>query len=58
MAKMLKTSSTDRRCKYPNCVNILSIYNHDEFCHVHRDRMPQTQKPRILVHSDAKTTIA
>jgi hypothetical protein len=57
MAKMLKTSAMDRKCKFHNCTNILSIYNHEDYCHVHRNMMPQAQKTRVLVHSDAKTTI-
>jgi hypothetical protein len=50
MAKMLKTSSADRKCHHPGCLHILSIYNHEVFCHVHLDRKqnPNTQKTFML----------
>jgi len=31
----IKTSPYHRKCKYPLCKNILSIYNHEAFCHIH-----------------------
>ncbi|MBF0494660.1 MAG: hypothetical protein HQL28_05975 [Candidatus Omnitrophica bacterium] len=31
----IKTSPMHRQCKYPECKHILSIYNHDNYCHVH-----------------------
>lgn len=31
----IKTSPRHRKCKYPLCKNILSIYNHETYCHVH-----------------------
>ena len=31
----IKTSPHNRKCKYPPCNNILSIYNHEEHCNVH-----------------------
>ena len=31
----IKTSASHRKCKYPLCDNILSIYNHEEYCNVH-----------------------
>jgi hypothetical protein len=33
--KKVKTSYKGRKCKYRGCSHILSIYNHDDFCHVH-----------------------
>jgi len=33
--KKLKTSPKDRICKFSNCKHILSIYNHEEYCHTH-----------------------
>ncbi|MFA4992017.1 MAG: hypothetical protein WC569_05515 [Candidatus Omnitrophota bacterium] len=33
--KKIKTSSGGRRCKFPGCRQILSIYNHESFCFVH-----------------------
>ena len=50
MGKMLKTSASDRKCTFPHCTHILSIYNHESYCHIHRDRMPQGQKPKISPH--------
>ncbi len=38
MAKALKTSAEGRKCAYPCCNRTLSIYNHEEYCHVHRGR--------------------
>ncbi|MFA5310948.1 MAG: hypothetical protein WC355_01345 [Candidatus Omnitrophota bacterium] len=34
--KKVKTSAKGRVCRYRNCRNILSIYNHEEYCHVHQ----------------------
>ncbi|OQB12836.1 MAG: hypothetical protein BWY16_00333 [Candidatus Omnitrophica bacterium ADurb.Bin205] len=34
--KKVKTSAKGRVCRYRNCHNILSIYNHEEYCHVHQ----------------------
>jgi len=53
--KMLKTSAEGRKCMFPHCTNILSIYNHEAYCHIHRDKMPQGQKPKILTGPDAST---
>jgi len=33
--KKIKTSSKGRKCKFPHCKHILSIYNHESYCHVH-----------------------
>lgn len=51
MAKMLKTSAEGRKCMYPNCKQILSIYNHEEYCHIHKERALQTQKHKVLTPS-------
>jgi hypothetical protein len=48
MTKMLKTSPVNRKCAFPNCQHTLSIYNHQEFCHIHLDKMPQDKKHKIL----------
>lgn len=40
MAKTLKTSAENRKCQYPACENILSIYNHQLYCHVHLNNLP------------------
>jgi hypothetical protein len=34
--KKVKTSGKGRVCKYRNCKHILSIYNHELYCHVHQ----------------------
>ncbi|MDP8299367.1 MAG: hypothetical protein P9L88_05645 [Candidatus Tantalella remota] len=31
----IKTSPHHRKCKYPDCNSILSIYNHEDYCNVH-----------------------
>ncbi|MBN2183203.1 MAG: hypothetical protein JW715_14925 [Sedimentisphaerales bacterium] len=41
MAKTLKTSADGRRCAFPKCNCLLSIYNHESYCHVHRDQAAQ-----------------
>jgi hypothetical protein len=46
MAKMLKTSAEGRKCKYPHCTVILSIYNHQEYCRIHREQMVQQDKTK------------
>ena len=39
MGKILKTSPAGRKCQFVNCNQILSIYNHEGYCHIHRDLM-------------------
>jgi hypothetical protein len=34
--KKMKTSYKGRKCQFPHCKHILSIYNHETFCHVHQ----------------------
>lgn len=50
MAKQLKTSADNRMCMFPDCKQILSIYNHAEYCHVHRDRMADKQKTKTAYY--------
>jgi len=33
--KKIKTSGKGRKCKFLHCKHILSIYNHESYCHVH-----------------------
>ncbi|MDD5196740.1 MAG: hypothetical protein WC937_05185 [Candidatus Omnitrophota bacterium] len=33
--KKIRTSLKGRKCKFPHCKHILSIYNHEDYCHVH-----------------------
>jgi len=55
MGKMLKTSAEDRKCAFLNCTHTLSIYNHEPYCHVHRDQIPRDQRHRILTTTGAGT---
>ncbi|HUU17979.1 MAG TPA: hypothetical protein VMW72_12575 [Sedimentisphaerales bacterium] len=41
MEKKLKTSADGRKCKFLHCKHLLSIYNHESYCHVHREQMAQ-----------------
>lgn len=50
MGKQLKTSADNRKCKYPDCKQILSIYNHATLCHVHRDKMAENPKTKTAYH--------
>ncbi|MCJ7778549.1 MAG: hypothetical protein MUP16_09575 [Sedimentisphaerales bacterium] len=50
MGKTLKTSATGRKCTFPNCTHILSIYNHEAYCHIHRDKVSKEQKLKIPYH--------
>jgi hypothetical protein len=44
MRKKLKTSANDRECAFMGCKQILSIYNHEKYCHVHHDRMAEKKR--------------
>ena len=56
MGKLLKTSAEGRKCMFLHCTRILSIYNHEAYCHIHLDRihleeqMFHEQNPKILTH--------
>jgi hypothetical protein len=50
MGKILKTSADGRKCMFPNCKRLLSIYNHEHYCHVHRDQASQEQMQKIPYH--------
>lgn len=39
--KKIPTAHKGRRCKYPDCKRVLSIYNHDVNCHVHLNRLSE-----------------
>ena len=54
MKKVLKTSAEGRKCEFPDCKCILSIYNNEAYCHLHRDRMAQEQKPRVYAQTAAE----
>jgi len=50
MGKTLKTSAEGRKCIFPCCKHILSIYNHEIYCHVHRDQMAEKKKLKTAYH--------
>ncbi len=50
MAKILKISASGRKCSYPGCENILSIYNHQNYCHIHLDKTSQKKKCKTPYH--------
>jgi len=50
MAKTLKTSVEGRKCKFQGCEQILSIYNHEDYCHVHREQISHDQKTKDPYH--------
>jgi len=56
MRKPLKTSAEGRKCMFPDCERILSIYNHEAYCHVHRDKMSAEQRLKILAPPVAPVT--
>jgi hypothetical protein len=53
--KMLKTSADGRKCMFPGCTHTLSIYNHEAYCHVHRDLMSERQKLKVAYHHFVQT---
>jgi hypothetical protein len=57
MVKMLKTSSDNRKCTFPNCTNTLSIYNHQDYCHVHLDNLPLEGKQKLSARPAAPALI-
>jgi len=56
MGKTIKTSASGRKCMFLHCKCILSIYNHEAYCHVHRGRVPQEQISKISGHLEVQTT--
>lgn len=50
MKKTLKTSADDRRCKFPGCDRLLSIYNHQLYCRVHLEQIPAEKKQQVYKH--------
>ncbi len=51
MSKALKTSAEHRKCMFPNCTLILSIYNHDIYCHLHQGEAHQRHTIDNLRHN-------
>ena len=50
MGKKLKTSANGRKCTFPHCKHLLSIYNHEAYCHVHREQVAQGLMRKIPYH--------
>jgi len=48
--KKVKTSLKGRKCHYSCCKNILSIYNHEEYCYVHRNILFQDDMVKAMKH--------
>ncbi|MFA5319875.1 MAG: hypothetical protein WBE75_04095 [Candidatus Omnitrophota bacterium] len=42
MSKKVKSSPKGRKCRFPLCRKLLSIYNHGEYCHVHQGYMDRS----------------
>ena len=42
--KKVRTSLKGRKCRFPHCKQVLSIYNHEEFCHIHMAESGQKEK--------------
>ena len=50
MPKTLKTSPEGRKCEFPQCLRLLSIYNHEAYCHVHRDQVSRERMVKTPYH--------
>ncbi len=46
--KKVNTSLKGRVCKYRRCKNILSIYNHELYCHVHLDMIMREPQSKVV----------
>ena len=45
--KKVKVSHKGRKCKFPLCKQILSIYNHEIYCHVHLGKAIYEFHPKV-----------
>ena len=45
--KVARTSHKGRKCRYPHCKQILSIYNHETYCHIHLSQLDYIKKPKV-----------
>lgn len=52
MDKPLKTSASGRTCAFPRCTHVLSIYNHEAYCHIHRSQIAEAQRPKTSADPD------
>ncbi len=50
MTKKLRTSDEGRRCGYPGCERLLSIYNHESYCRVHLAQTTAQEKVKPYRH--------
>lgn len=50
MAKALKTSAEGRVCEFPECRQLLSIYNHETYCRVHLQKELDKEEYRPHKH--------
>jgi len=50
MTKELKTSAAGRRCDFPDCDRLLSIYNHQTYCRVHQEQASSKEKNKPYRH--------
>jgi hypothetical protein len=46
--KKVRTSLKGRKCKYPHCKHLLSIYNHEAYCHVHLEQLASEYRPKAV----------
>lgn len=53
MAKTLKTSPEGRKCTFPRCKRLLSIYNHQPYCHIHQDMLARARMVKLPYHHTA-----
>jgi len=57
MKQILKTSAEGRRCEFTNCHRILSIYNHERYCHSHLYQMSEEEKIRSSLYTDPSAAL-
>jgi hypothetical protein len=53
MKKPLQTSQEGRKCMFPDCECILSIYNSEKYCHKHLDQMTNAKKLKDFINPAA-----
>ncbi len=53
MKKPLKTSVEGRKCEFPECKCILSIYNDGIYCRMHQEQVSQTERTKVAINPAA-----
>ena len=53
MKKLLKTSADGRKCLYPECTCILSIYNDGVYCRIHQEQVSHEEKSKAMINPAA-----